>query len=146
MKKIFAKKIFSIAAIVMIVLGSFAASSLPVNHIRTQAACAPGDSNGDGDPCDPGENMFNCKVDCLPAGIPTKPFTDVLGDATKWLIGFALMISVTVLVWGGMNYISSSGDPQKAETAKKLVKYSLIGIGVVGISYAIIVALDLIFT
>jgi hypothetical protein len=93
-----------------------------------------------------GENMFNCPDDCLPEGVPTKSIPDVLEDIAKWLLGFAVMASVVILIWGGIYYVSSSGDEQKVQTAKKLVKYSLMGILVVGISYAVIYALDKIFT
>ncbi len=106
---------------------------------RAQAAFC-----GDGN-CTGTENIFNCKKDCLSANVPTKPIPDVLNDAAKWLLGFAIMASLAVLIWGGIYYVGSSGDEQKTQTAKKLVKYSLMGILVVGISYAVIVALDKIF-
>jgi TRAP-type C4-dicarboxylate transport system permease small subunit len=89
--------------------------------------------------------MFNCPDDCLPEGVPNKPIPDVLEDTAKWLLGFAVMASVVILIWGGVYYVSSSGDEQKTQTAKKLVKYSLMGILVVGISYAVIYVLDKIF-
>jgi len=139
------KKRLLATAVLAVFLGILVSTALPVNYNEAQAACVAGDSNSDGDPCDPGEDMFNCKVDCLPAGVPTKSITDFLGDATKWLLGFAVMASIVILVWGGINYIASSGDPQKADTSKKVVKYALMGILVVGVSYAIIVALDAIF-
>ena len=71
---------------------------------------APGDNDGDGDLCDPGETMFNCTPDCLPAGIPTKSVEDVLDDTIKWVLGFGLMIAVTFLIWGSIHYVASSGD------------------------------------
>ncbi len=78
-------------------------------------------------------------------GVPTKPIPDVLDDLIGWILGIGLMLTVTYLVWGGINYISSSGDTQKTEKAKKVVKYALLGILVIGLSYAAIVMLDRIF-
>lgn len=92
-----------------------------------------------------GENMFNCKADCLPIGIPDKSIEHVIEDAISWTLGFAVSISVAILIWGGISYVTSSGDTQKAETAKKIVKYALMGLFFAGISYAILVILDAIF-
>jgi len=57
---------------------------------------------------------------------------------TEWLLGFTLGISVLALVWGGVNYIFSSGDAQKADLAKKIIYYALIGVFIAGVSYAIV--------
>ena len=80
------------------------------------------------------------------SGVPTKSISDVLDDIIKWVLGFGLMIAVTFLIWGGITYVTSSGDTTKAENAKKIVKYSLLGVLVIGFSYAIIAMLDVIFS
>ena len=80
------------------------------------------------------------------SGVPTKPIADVLDDIIKWVLGFGLMIAVTFLIWGGINYVASSGDATKTENAKKIVKYSLMGVLVIGLSFAAIVMLDVIFS
>ncbi|MCK4592400.1 hypothetical protein KAT63_03095 [Candidatus Parcubacteria bacterium] len=80
------------------------------------------------------------------SGVPTKPIADILDDIIKWILGFGLMIAVTFLVWGGINYVASSGDATKTENAKKVVKYSILGVLVIGFSYAAIIMLDVIFS
>ncbi|MCK4799817.1 hypothetical protein KAS31_02470 [Candidatus Parcubacteria bacterium] len=144
------KKEYLIITVLLLTIISF---SPPLNVNEnvakgTTTGCigAPGDDDGDGDPCDPGETMFNCTPDCLPAGIPTKSIEDVLDDTIKWVLGFGLMISMTFLIWGSIHYVASSGDAQKAENAKKVIKYSLMGVFVIGFSFAIIVLLDMIFS
>ncbi len=94
---------------------------------------------------DLGENMFNCPADCLPAGVPSKLIPDVIDSIISWLLTFAVAISVLVLVYGGTCYVFSSGDAQKTENAKKTVKYALLGIFVAGISFAIIIIIDMVF-
>lgn len=94
---------------------------------------------------DSGENMFNCPADCLPPGVPDKLIPDVIDDIISWLLWFAVAISVVALVYGGLCYVFSSGDAQKTENAKKIVKFALLGIFVVGISFAIIVIIDMVF-
>ncbi|MEA2097520.1 MAG: pilin [Patescibacteria group bacterium] len=146
------KKKYLIITIIALIVISF---SSPLNTNKNVArgetggcvGAGPGtDDDGDGDLCDPGETMFNCTPDCLPAGIPVKSVEDVLDDTIKWVLGFGLMIAVTFLIWGGINYVASSGDAQKAENAKKIIKYSLLGVFVIGFSFAIIVLLDMIFS
>jgi hypothetical protein len=59
-------------------------------------------------------------------------------NLTNWFLGFTVVVSVLALIWGGLNYVSSSGDAQKAELAKKIIYYALIGVVVAGVSYAIV--------
>ena len=145
------KKKYLVITVLLLTVISFS-SPLNVNENIAKGATdgcaggAPGDNDTDGDLCDPGETMFNCTPDCLPAGIPTKSIEDVLDDTIKWVLGFGLMIAVTFLVWGGIHYVASSGDAQKTENAKKVIKYSLMGVFVIGFSFAIIVLLDMIFS
>ena len=59
-------------------------------------------------------------------------------NLTNWLLGFTLAVSILALIWGGLNYVSSSGDTQKADLSKKIIYYALIGIFISGVAYAII--------
>ena len=93
-----------------------------------------------------GETIFNCTDDCLDPGIPRVPFDTILERLIEWTLGFGLAIAVTFLIWSGVVYTSSSGDAQKAENAKKVMKYAILGVLVIGISYAIITVLNTIFT
>lgn len=122
-------------------LGLFFVATSTIITNQTKAACVVDAT------CDysAGENMFNCKADCLPAGVPTKSISLVIGDMISWTLGFAVSISVAILIWGGISYVTSSGNTQKAETAKKIAKYALMGLAVCGISYAILVIISAIF-
>lgn len=92
-----------------------------------------------------GEDIFNCKADCG-AGIPSKSFSAALHDATGWILGFATAICVFMIIIGGIYYVFSTGDQQQAQTGKNIVKYSLMGLVVVGISYALIVVVNDVLT
>ena len=65
-------------------------------------------------------------------------FNDTVIKATNWLLGFVTMLAVLVIVWGGINYIGSAGDEEKARTAKKTITYGLLGLVVAGFAYAIV--------
>ncbi len=52
------------------------------------------------------------------------------------LVGF---IAVLFLIIGGFQYITASGNPDQLESAKKTIMYSIIGIVIVVISWAIVI-------
>ena len=58
-------------------------------------------------------------------------------NLTNWLLWFVGVLSVIAIVWGGLNYIASSGDAQKAELSKMIIYYALIGLVVAGFAYAV---------
>ena len=132
------KHLFSIT-ILLALFGSSVCVLTPLNYAN---ACA---SPGGGCNYDLGENMFNCPADCLPAGIPSKKIDGaggVLEDAVKWILEIALAISIVALIYGGLYYVSSSGDTEKATTSKKIIKYALLGVAIAGTSYVIITLLN----
>ena len=92
-----------------------------------------------------GKNMFNDPDNCLPDGVPDKLIPDVIDDVIARLLELAIAISVVALIYGGTCYVFSSGDMQKTENAKKIVKYALIGIFITGVSFAIVTVIDTVF-
>ena len=136
----FKKHLFSIT-ILLALLGGSVCVLTPVSYIE---ACPFDDTDGDGDDCDysAGETMFNCPDDCLPIGIPDKSIEDVIEDAVIWILGFAVAISIVMLIYGGLYYVTSSGDTEKAATSKKIIKYALLGVAIAGSSYVILQLLD----
>ncbi len=139
------KKVYFIISIIILIIISFSSSLNIQNEAQGSTAGCVGGAPDTTCDSSAGETMFNCTSDCLSPGIPTKSIPDVLDDIIKWILGFGLMISVTFLIWGGVSYVASSGDAQKTENAKKIIKYSILGVLVIGLSYGIIVILDEIF-
>ena len=72
-----------------------------------------------------------------PEGVPTE-FDSAVLNATNWILGFVGMIAVLMLIWGGVTYLTSAGDEDKAKTGKKTLSYAIIGLVVAGIAYAIV--------
>lgn len=71
-------------------------------------------------------------------GVPSKSIQDVLGDMTKWLIGFGVTLCVLMIIWGGLNYVASVGDEERIKQAKKTIHYAIWGIAIIGLSYAML--------
>ncbi|MEA1937198.1 MAG: pilin [Patescibacteria group bacterium] len=98
-----------------------------------------------------GNNLI-CNADCTidssmcSGGLqsPPKPgdvpddFKGSVLNITNWLLGFVTAIAVLVIIWGGINYLTSAGDEDKARTGKKTLTYALLGLVVVGIAYALV--------
>ncbi len=130
---LFSKNLFSKLFIVLFLFITF----LPLSINETRAAAC-----GDGT-CDwKSEDIFNCKSDCLGPGVPDKSIVDVIFDTTEWILGFATAISVLMMIIGGIYYVMSTGNQEQVTTAKKIIQYSLTGLVVVGISYALIVVIS----
>lgn len=47
------------------------------------------------------------------------------------LVTLAGLISAGFLVWGGIGYITSSGNPEALDRSKKTILYSVIGLAIV---------------
>jgi hypothetical protein len=132
----FKKIIFIIGAVIISLLLFISCAG------NAGAQCA---APGGGCNYDVGENMFNCPEDCLPDDVPNKLIPDVIDDIVSRLLWFAIAISVVALIYGGTCYVFSSGDMQKTENARKIIKHALLGIFIAGVSFAIITIIDEVF-
>lgn len=52
-----------------------------------------------------------------------------------WVVG---IISVVMLIWGGIKYATSSGDSGKVTSAKNTILYALVGLLVALFAYALV--------
>lgn len=85
-----------------------------------------------------------------PAGLtsPTKP-TGLPGDSGDTIsttvgyyinvfLGIVGIVAVAFLIYGGFLYITSGGNEEQAESGKKVIQNSIIGIIIIILSYAIV--------
>lgn len=63
---------------------------------------------------------------------------DLFGRAVSAIIALAGIVLFIFLIMGGLKYITSSGDPQKTEGAKKTITYAIGGLLVILLSYLIL--------
>ncbi len=83
-----------------------------------------------------GVNDLPSQVPCKSGGCTTD-VTRLLNTIITWVLGFAALIAVLFLIFGGIIYIVSSGNKERAEQAKKTILYSVIGLVVIVLSYFI---------
>lgn len=65
---------------------------------------------------------------------PNGTFTQL----TNTILFFVGIISVIMLIWGGLRYVVSGGDSKKVTDAKNTVLYAVIGLVISLLSFAIV--------
>ncbi len=65
-------------------------------------------------------------------------FTQILGNILNWVLILAGAIAVIYLVYGGILYITASGDAEKATKGKTAVINAIIGIVIILLAIVIV--------
>ncbi len=58
----------------------------------------------------------------------------MITSAIQWVIGVAGIVSAIFVVYGGISYTTSAGEPSKLQKAKQMITYALIGLAVVALA------------
>lgn len=87
----------------------------------------------------------------LPLLMPVFVFADRLEENTgdksikeflirikDYLLGIAGLAAVMFIIWGGIQYIASSGNKERMESAKKTITYSVVGLILIVLSEVIL--------
>lgn len=73
-----------------------------------------------------------------PTGVQAQASLErTLNTILNWSLGIAGLIAAVYILIAGFSYITSSGNPEKVQTATKSITYAIIGIIVVGLAFAI---------
>lgn len=74
-------------------------------------------------------NIGNCFSDagCVDSA-------QMVTNLINWVIGFIGVVAVVFLVYGGIGYITSSGDPGKVKKARDTILYAVIGLIIVALA------------
>ncbi len=73
---------------------------------------------------------------CASSGGCVDPGTMVT-NAIQWVIAISGIISAIFVVYGGISYTTSAGDPNKLQKAKSMITYALIGLAIVALAEVI---------
>lgn len=81
---------------------------------------------------------------CFPTGtgLSDQPIADLLMSLTSWVLGIFGFLGIIAFVISGFQYLTATGDETQAETAKRNMQYSIIGIIVALSGWIIINAID----
>ena len=75
----------------------------------------------------------NSLGDCLDSGGCVSPGV-LVTNTIHWVASVAGIVSAIFIVFGGISYITSSGDPSKLKKAKDIILYALIGLVIVALT------------
>ena len=78
--------------------------------------------------------------------IKTSDFSELVENFLLWILSVGGALALFMLVAGGVFYVTSSGNEQKIETARKMITWTILGLMLILASYSIIVVLDKILT
>lgn len=67
-----------------------------------------------------------------------KSAKEILQSIVKWLLSLIGTFAVISLLYGGYLYITSQGEERKAEQAKTIILYSVIGLIIIGLSAVVV--------
>lgn len=56
----------------------------------------------------------------------------------NFFLTFLGLIAVVMIIYGGFLYVTAAGNGEKVESAKKIIMYSVIGIIIILLSFAIV--------
>jgi len=85
---------------------------------------------------------------CIPSdtGLPdpdkTNPVWKVLDTLLKWMLGIFGFIAIIAFVISGMMYLTSGGNENQIDTAKRYMIWSIVGVIVALLGFIIILAVD----
>lgn len=74
---------------------------------------------------------------CNDANIGGK-FENTFFTIINWIMGIIGLVCVIVVIVGGVQYMTSTGDPGKVKKAKDTILYGVIGLIIVALSAAIV--------
>lgn len=86
---------------------------------------------------------FADNVEIPSVGLPSGgDLRTVVENVLKWLLGIFGFLAMIAFIVSGIIYLTSAGEKERAETAKKAMNYSIIGV-IVGLSgYVVINAIN----
>lgn len=81
---------------------------------------------------------------CIPtdSGLSAASVSFILETSMKWLLGIFGFLAIIAFVISGVQYLMAAGDDDTISTAKRNMKYSIIGVVVALSGYVIIQAIS----
>lgn len=67
---------------------------------------------------------------------------EVIAGAIEFVLPFIGGVLMLMVIYGGVLYITSGGDPDKLGKAKKTLMWAVLGVILIVISYSIVIALN----
>lgn len=76
-----------------------------------------------------------------PAGVPSGPDFSLGNLATTGIavmMIFGIILALLYLIWGGFSWITSGGDKEKLDKARKIIIYSILGLILMSLALVVV--------
>ncbi len=67
----------------------------------------------------------------------TNSVPQIVGNVIKVILGVSGTVALIFIIWGGIQWMISKGEPGKIASARKLMTSGMIGIAIIAAAYAI---------
>ncbi|MBW6441155.1 pilin [Patescibacteria group bacterium] len=75
---------------------------------------------------------------------PTNVPTDLrlaMMNITNFVLGFVAIIATLMVIYGGVLYLTSLGNEEAADNAKRTIAHAITGLFIVGLAYAAVIVI-----
>ena len=72
----------------------------------------------------------------LPAGI--KEIEDLFRNIISVVVGLGFMAMLVLLIWAGIKYITSGGEPKAIQSAHQTITWALLGVVYMAVAWIIL--------
>lgn len=86
----------------------------------------------------PGGQSIQGPLNRNPNGPQFTNISSIMTNALPIIFAIAGLVLFLFLIWGGFDYLTSMGDPKKAEEARGKITNALIGFIIIFVSYWIV--------
>jgi len=77
--------------------------------------------------------------------VQDSPLASLIARLWRTIVILGGLLVIIYLVWGALEWITSSGDQQKLESARNKITHAIIGLGILAASFAIVMFLETVF-
>ena len=121
------KKLFALLVLPMIAISSFAGIAYGQFNNTNNLYTNPADAG----------NTDNIGVTGSGAG-QQDSFVNVVKGGVNWVLGILALIALIVLLWGGFQMVTASGDEERYKKWFTILKQAAIGLILIGIAWFIV--------
>ena len=111
----------------MRLLNRVALASTPVLLLGTHALAA----------CSAAAKLTGC-VDMIDVDPKKTSIGAIITNATGWILNIVGAIAILFIIWAGIQYVTSAGNKDRAESAKKTLTYAVIGLIIIILARVIV--------
>lgn len=84
------------------------------------------------------KDLITKVTDILKGGTRPGSFIDVAQNVFNWFVFLAGFLTILVIIYAGIMYITAAGEEEKQAGAKKTLQYAIIGFIVLSLAYLIV--------